>query len=447
MPYISNVYARQVLDSRGFPTIQVEVTTESGFSGSAIVPSGASTGKYEALELRDNDDARYRGKSVFKAINNVNETIAKLIKEKSVLEQREIDLAMIRFDNTENKEKLGANAMLAVSLAVANCAANYLEIPLYRYLGGCNAHVLPTPMINIVNGGSHATNSLDFQEFMIMPISANSFYQAMEMATNVFHTLKDILKRSNLATSVGDEGGFAPNLESNDDALELIIKAIKECNYEPGKDISIALDVAASELYQNGIYTINGKQYTSDELIKYYEQLVSKYPIISIEDGLDQEDYTGWKKLTSRLGAKIQLVGKGNISSVGIRTTQIRGFDGTLHFIPNRNITIVSNKSRGDMRVQIDIPIYAHTDLAKVSNIIKTINKEQLPAFPEIVGSPTILGPCTNTTAQLVFRVDIFVQNGKQNYIYSNFYRLYQEALLENDISLPTMYANLTLSK
>ena len=309
MPYISNVYARQVLDSRGFPTIQVEVTTESGFSGSAIVPSGASTGKYEALELRDNDDARYRGKSVFKAINNVNETIAKLIKEKSILEQREIDLAMIRFDNTENKEKLGANAMLAVSLAVANCAANYLEIPLYRYLGGCNAHVLPTPMINIVNGGSHATNSLDFQEFMIMPISANSFYQAMEMATNVFHTLKDILKRSNLATSVGDEGGFAPNLESNDDALELIIKAIKECNYEPGKDISIALDVAASELYQNGIYTINGKQYTSDELIKYYEQLVSKYPIISIEDGLDQEDYTGWKKLTSRLGAKIQLVG------------------------------------------------------------------------------------------------------------------------------------------
>lgn len=309
MPYISNVYARQVLDSRGFPTIQVEVTTESGFSGSAIVPSGASTGKYEALELRDNDDARYRGKSVFKAINNVNETIAKLIKEKSVLEQREIDLAMIRFDNTENKEKLGANAMLAVSLAVANCAANYLEIPLYRYLGGCNAHVLPTPMINIVNGGSHATNSLDFQEFIIMPISANSFYQAMEMATNVFHTLKDILKRSNLATSVGDEGGFAPNLESNDDALELIIKAIKECNYEPGKDISIALDVAASELYQNGIYTINGKQYTSDELIKYYEQLVSKYPIISIEDGLDQEDYTGWKKLTSRLGAKIQLVG------------------------------------------------------------------------------------------------------------------------------------------
>ena len=357
MPYISNVYARQVLDSRGFPTIQVEVTTESGFSGSAIVPSGASTGKYEALELRDNDDARYRGKSVFKAINNVNETIAKLIKEKSVLEQREIDLAMIRFDNTENKEKLGANAMLAVSLAVANCAANYLEIPLYRYLGGCNAHVLPTPMINIVNGGSHATNSLDFQEFMIMPISANSFYQAMEMATNVFHTLKDILKRSNLATSVGDEGGFAPNLESNDDALELIIKAIKECNYEPGKDISIALDVAASELYQNGIYTINGKQYTSDELIKYYEQLVSKYPIISIEDGLDQEDYTGWKKLTSRLGAKIQLVGDdlkagiaGNYSnSILIKLNQIGTLSETIDCIEmavkNQIAPIISHRS------------------------------------------------------------------------------------------------------
>lgn len=309
MPYISNVYARQVLDSRGFPTIQVEVTTESGFSGSAIVPSGASTGKYEALELRDNDENRYQGKSVFKAVTNVNEKIAKLIKEKSVLDQREIDLAMIHYDNSENKEKLGANAILAVSLAVANCAANYLEIPLYRYLGGCNAHILPTPMINIVNGGSHATNSLDFQEFMIMPISANSFYQAMEMATNVFHTLKSILKSNNLATSVGDEGGFAPNLESNDDALELIIEAIKKCNYEPGKDISIALDVAASELYQDGIYTINGKQYTSDELIKYYEQLVTKYPIISIEDGLDQEDYTGWKTLTAKLGDKIQLVG------------------------------------------------------------------------------------------------------------------------------------------
>lgn len=309
MPYISNIYARQVLDSRGFPTIQVEVTTESGFSGSAIVPSGASTGKYEALELRDNDEMRYRGKSVFKAVNNVNDTIFKLLKEKSVLEQREIDLAMIRFDNTENKSKLGANAMLAVSLAVASCAANYLEIPLYRYLGGCNAKVLPTPMINIINGGSHAINSLDFQEFMIMPISANSFYQAMEMATNVFHTLKDILKSNNLATSVGDEGGFAPNLASNDDALELIIKAIKECHLEPGKDIAIALDVAASELYQNNIYSINGKDYTSDELIKYYEQLVSKYPIISIEDGLDQEDYQGWKKLTERLGNKIQLVG------------------------------------------------------------------------------------------------------------------------------------------
>ncbi|WP_279159867.1 phosphopyruvate hydratase [Thomasclavelia cocleata] len=309
MPYISDIYARQVLDSRGFPTIQVEVTTESGFHGSAIVPSGASTGKYEALELRDNDEMRYQGKSVFKAVNNVNETINKLLKQKCVLAQREIDLAMIRYDNTENKSKLGANAMLAVSLAVANCAANYLDIPLYRYLGGCNAKILPTPMINIVNGGSHATNSLDFQEFMIMPISANSFYQAMEMATNVFHTLKSILKKNGLATSVGDEGGFAPNLENNDDALDLIIKAIKECNLEPGKDIAIALDVAASELYHDGIYTINGHDYTSDELIKYYEHLVNNYPIISIEDGLDQEDYEGWKKLTIKLGNKIQLVG------------------------------------------------------------------------------------------------------------------------------------------
>ena len=315
MPYISNVYARQVLDSRGFPTIQVEVTTESGFSGSAIVPSGASTGKYEALELRDNDDARYRGKSVFKAINNVNETIAKLIKEKSVLEQREIDLAMIRFDNTENKEKLGANAMLAVSLAVANCAANYLEIPLYRYLGGCNAHVLPTPMINIVNGGSHATNSLDFQEFMIMPISANSFYQAMEMATNVFHTLKDILKRSNLATSVGDEGGFAPNkLTSDEEAIEKILEAVKAAGFEPGKDFMIAMDAASSEWKSEkgiGYYKQpkSGKEFTSDELIAHWESLIDKYPIISIEDGLDEEDWEGWKKMTEKIGHRVQLVG------------------------------------------------------------------------------------------------------------------------------------------
>lgn len=309
MPYISNIYARQVLDSRGFPTVQVEVTTESGFTGSAIVPSGASTGKYEALELRDNDEMRYLGKSVFKAVTNVNETISKLLKQKCVLNQREIDYTMIHYDNTENKSKIGANAMLAVSLAAANCAANYLDIPLYRYLGGCNSHILPTPMINIVNGGSHATNSLDFQEFMIVPVSANSFYQAMEIATNVFHTLKNILKKNNLATSVGDEGGFAPNLKKNDDALDLIIKAIQECNLQPGKDIAIALDIAASELYQNGIYTINGHEYNSNELINYYEQLVSEYPIISIEDGLDQEDYEGWKKLTDRLGNKIQLVG------------------------------------------------------------------------------------------------------------------------------------------
>lgn len=309
MPYINNVYARQVLDSRGFPTIQVEVTTESGYCGSAIVPSGASTGKYEALELRDHDETRYLGKSVFKAILNINDTINKLLKQKNVLSQREIDMAMIRYDNTYNKAKLGANAILAVSLAVANCAANYLDIPLYRYLGGCNARVLPTPMINIINGGSHANNSLDFQEFMIMPISAKSFYQAMEMATNVFHTLKKILNHNNLITSVGDEGGFAPNLNSNEEALDLIIEAIKEANLQPGKDIAIALDVAASELYHDQIYTIANHDYSSKELIEYYEKLIAKYPIISIEDGLDQEDYDGWKNLTVKLGNKVQLVG------------------------------------------------------------------------------------------------------------------------------------------
>ena len=309
MPYINNVYARQVLDSRGFPTIQVEVTTESGFCGSAIVPSGASTGKYEALELRDNDESRYLGKSVFKAVNNINDTINKLLKQKNVLSQREIDMTMIRYDNSENKSKLGANATLAVSLAVANCAANYLDIPLYRYLGTPNTRVLPTPMINIINGGSHADNSLDFQEFMIMPISANSFYQAMEMATNVFHTLKAILKRANLATSVGDEGGFAPNLNSNEEALELIIKAINECHLQPGKDIAIALDVAASEFYDDGYYEFEGKKRTKEEMVEFYEKLIKDYPIISIEDGMAEEDFDGWKILTDKLGNKIQLVG------------------------------------------------------------------------------------------------------------------------------------------
>lgn len=309
MPYINKVHARQVLDSRGVPTIQVEIETISGFKGSAIVPSGASTGIHEALELRDQDEERYLGKSVFKAVSNINEMMTKVLYEKSVLDQRLIDHALIRLDNTENKSKLGANAMLAVSLAVADCAANYLDIPLYKYLGGCNGHVLPTPMINIINGGQHATNTLDFQEFMIIPTSANCFYQAMEMATNTFHTLKKLLVDKGLATGVGDEGGFAPDLKTNEEALDVIMEAIQKAGYTPKQDICIALDVAASELYKDGVYTINHVDYTSNQLIDYYQKLIQKYPIISIEDGLDQDDIRGWKDLTNRLGKEIQLVG------------------------------------------------------------------------------------------------------------------------------------------
>lgn len=309
MPYINNIHARQVFDSRGVPTIQVEVETISGYKGSAIVPSGASTGIYEALELRDQQKDRYLGKSVFQAITNIHEKILPVLLDKSVLDQRLIDFDMIELDGTENKSNLGANATLAVSLAVADCAANYLNIPLYRYLGGNNGHVLPTPMINIVNGGSHATNNLDFQEFMIVPVHANSFYDAMEMASNVFQTLKKILVKKELATGVGDEGGFAPNLQSNEEALDLIVEAIQEAGYKPKEDICIALDIASSELYQDGHYVIQGKEYSSEQLIDLYQSLIETYPIISIEDGLDQDDVDGWILLTNRLSDKVQLVG------------------------------------------------------------------------------------------------------------------------------------------
>lgn len=309
MPYINNIHARQVLDSRGTPTIQVEVETISGYKGSAIVPSGASTGIYEALELRDNDAERYLGKSVFQAIDHIHDKIQPLLLDKCILDQRLIDYDMIKLDGTENKSNLGANAMLAVSLAIADCAAHYLGIPLYRYLGGNNAHILPTPMINIINGGSHATNNLDFQEFMIVPVSASSFYEAMEMATNVFHTLKKILVSKKLATAVGDEGGFAPDLKNDEEALELIVEAIKQAGYQPKEDVCIALDVAASELYKDDLYYVGEEVYTSEKLIDHYQMLINTYPIISIEDGLDQDDQEGWIKMSKQLSSQIQLVG------------------------------------------------------------------------------------------------------------------------------------------
>ena len=313
MPYINEVYARQVLDSRGNPTVEVEIHTESGACGRAIVPSGASCGKYEAIELRDNDKKHYFGKGVLNAIENVNSVIAPEIIGLNVFDQVGIDRLMIELDGTENKSSLGANAILAVSLAVSKAASDLYQMPLYNYIGGFNAKVLPCPMMNILNGGSHADWCIDFQEIMIMPLGAKTFSEALEIGSNVFHTLKNILKKDGHMTSVGDEGGYAPKLKSNSEALDYVLSAIKKAGYRAGKDVMIALDIASSEFYDSKekVYILKSEDrtLTSDEMIEYYIELCDKYPIISIEDALDQNDWESWKKLTLALGKKIQLVG------------------------------------------------------------------------------------------------------------------------------------------
>lgn len=313
MPYIVDIYAREVLDSRGNPTVEVEVTTENGSFGRAIVPSGASTGSYEAIELRDRKEKRYNGLGVLKAVENVNEVIAPELIGYDVREQLLLDKKMIELDGTPNKANLGANACLAVSLACAKAAAKYNDVPLYQYFGGFSAHVMPSPMMNILNGGAHADWCIDFQEIMIMPLNASSFKEALRMGAEVFHSLKGILKALNLSTAVGDEGGYAPKLESNEKAIECVVNAIKKAGYIPGKDIYLALDVAASELYieaeKQYILKSENRKLNAVELINYYEELIKKYPIISIEDGLDENDFEGWKTLTKRLGKKVQLVG------------------------------------------------------------------------------------------------------------------------------------------
>jgi enolase len=314
MPYITDIYAREVLDSRGNPTVEVEVYTESGAFGRAIVPSGASTGEHEAVELRDGDKTRYLGKGVTKAVENVNEIIASELIGYDVTNQVGIDHAMIALDGTPNKSKLGANAILGVSMAVARAAANLLGVELYQYLGGFNARQLPIPMMNIINGGSHADNNVDFQEFMILPIGAPNFKEAIRMGTEIFHNLKKVLKDKGYNTSVGDEGGFAPNLGSNEEALQVIMTAIKAAGYTPGKDVFLGMDVASSEFYnkQTKQYVLageGGKSFSSKELAEFYADLVKKYPIISIEDGLDENDWDGWKYLTELLGKTVQLVG------------------------------------------------------------------------------------------------------------------------------------------
>ena len=312
MSTIIDLYAREILDSRGNPTIEVEVELENGIFGRASVPSGASTGAFEAVELRDKDNTRYMGKGVLTAVDNVNNIIAQEIIGMDILDQIGIDNRLIELDGTHNKSKLGANATLGVSLAAAHAAANELGVPLFNYIGGINAKVLPVPMMNILNGGAHADNNVDIQEFMIMPVGAESFKEAVRMCAEIFHNLKSVLKERGYNTSVGDEGGFAPNLTSNEEALQVIVEAINKSEYKPGEDIFIALDAAATEMYkEDGMYHLEGEGVvkSSEEMVAYYEEISSKYPIISIEDGLAEEDWNGWKLMTEKLGEKVQIVG------------------------------------------------------------------------------------------------------------------------------------------
>ncbi len=314
MSYIADINAREILDSRGNPTIEVEVITQAGVIGRAAVPSGASTGKHEAVELRDNDKKRYLGKGVTKAVNNVNSVISDELQGHSVFEQAAIDNLMIKLDGTENKANLGANAILGVSLAVAKAAAIHAGIPLFRYVGGVNANTLPLPMMNILNGGSHADNSIDFQEFMIMPTGADSFAESLRIGAEVFHTLKSVLKSKGMSTNVGDEGGFAPNLKSNEEGIQIVIEAIEKAGYSPGKDVFIAMDAATTEFYdeKTGMYILKkstGDKLTSSQMVAFWKEWCDKYPIISIEDGLAEDDWKGWAELTKLLGDKIQLVG------------------------------------------------------------------------------------------------------------------------------------------
>ena len=314
MSFIANIHARQILDSRGNPTIEVEVMTQSGVVGRAAVPSGASTGIHEAVELRDGDKSIYMGKSVYKAVQNVNTILNEQLNGAYIFDQNAIDKKMIEIDGTENKSNIGANAILGVSLACARAAAEELRMPLYKYIGGVNANVLPVPMMNILNGGSHADNSIDFQEFMVMPVNADTFSESLRMGVEIFHNLKNVLKSNGYSTNVGDEGGFAPNLKSNEEAIETVLSAIEKAGYVPGKDVYIAMDAASSEFYnaEENVYHLiksTGDKLTSAEMVDYWKNWVEKYPILSIEDGLAEDDWEGWKLLTQTIGDKVQLVG------------------------------------------------------------------------------------------------------------------------------------------
>ena len=384
---IIDVVGRQIIDSRCFPTVEVEVYLDDGTVGRAAVPSGASTGIYEAVELRDGDSSIYQGKSVLKAVDNINGTIAEELIGMNIFDQPLIDKTLIELDGTDNKGKLGANAILGVSLACAKAGAESLGLPLYKYIGGVNAKVLPVPMMNIINGGSHADNSVDLQEFMIMPVGAESFSKALEMCANVYHTLKKTLHEKGYSTAIGDEGGFAPNLKSNVEAVEVIIEAITKAGYKPGEDMFIAIDAASSEYYKDGKYVLEneGKTLTAEEMVAFFEDWVNKYPIISIEDGMAEEDWEGWKLMTERLGKKVQLVGddlfvtntsrlksgieKGVANSILIKLNQIGTLTETLNAIEMANragyTAVVSHRS-------------GETEDTTISDLVVAVNAGQI---------------------------------------------------------------------
>jgi enolase len=368
MSYISDIHARQILDSRGNPTVEVDVTTDNGIIGRAAVPSGASTGIHEAVELRDNDKSTYGGKGVLQAVKNVNDVIADPLLGWAVNDQAGIDAKLIELDGTENKGNLGANAMLAVSMAVAKAAAQESNLPLFKYVGGVNSSVLPIPLMNILNGGAHADNKIDYQEFMIVPVGAETFSEALRWGVEIFHQLKTVLKKKGYSTNVGDEGGFAPNIQSNEEAIETVLTAIEAAGYKPGEQIGIALDAATSEMFRDGVYEFHksdGKRYGIDEMVNYWVEWANKYPIISIEDGMAEEDWEGWKKLTDALGKKVQLVGddlfvtntkilqrginEGIANSILIKVNQIGTLTETINAVQlaqmNGYTTIMSHRS------------------------------------------------------------------------------------------------------
>jgi enolase len=413
MSDIIDVFAREILDSRGNPTVEVDVLLESGAYGRAAVPSGASTGQREALELRDKDK-RYAGKGVRKAVKNVNEKIAPKLVGMEACDQASIDNFMINLDGTRNKSKLGANAILGVSLAVAKAAAMESELPLYRYIGGTSARELPVPMMNILNGGAHADNNLDIQEFLIMPAGAPSFREALRIGAEVFHSLKGLLKSKKLSISVGDEGGFAPNLKSNEEALVLIMQAIKRAGYRPGKDVFLAIDSAASELYRGGKYSFEGKTVSSNKLIDFYEKLIKKYPVVSIEDGLAENDWTGWEEMTKRIGKKVQVVGddifvtnpeifskgiaKGIGNSILIKLNQIGSLTETLDAIEMAKragyTSVVSHRSGETEDSTIaDLAVAMNTGQIKTGSLSRTdrvVKYNRLLRIEEELGSASL---------------------------------------------------------